>query len=95
MNWYLEHHMYAGVPCYNLKKLHHAVEDDMPVPRTLVGAWKEMRETWHRQQEDPDYQFDSPVPVQQIGKYLKASDPLESSIGDLAPKKLANQFFKK
>ena len=22
MNWHLEHHMYAGVPCYNLKKLH-------------------------------------------------------------------------
>ena len=30
MNWHTEHHMYAGVPCYNLKKLHHAVAHDMP-----------------------------------------------------------------
>ena len=32
MNWHLEHHMYAGVPCYNLKKLYHEVEHDMPEP---------------------------------------------------------------
>ena len=25
MNWHLEHHMYAAVPCYNLKRLHRAV----------------------------------------------------------------------
>ena len=30
MNWHTEHHMYAGVPCYNLKKLYQAVRDDMP-----------------------------------------------------------------
>jgi len=50
MNWHLEHHMYAGVPCYNLKKLNSEIKDDLPVPRTLFGAWKEMRETWNRQQ---------------------------------------------
>ncbi|MGY8902743.1 MAG: fatty acid desaturase, partial [Flavobacteriales bacterium] len=27
MNWHTEHHLYAGVPCYNLKKLHQAVKD--------------------------------------------------------------------
>ena len=42
MNWHTEHHMYAGVPCYNLKKLHQAVKDDMPEPRRLVGAWREV-----------------------------------------------------
>ena len=42
MNWHTEHHMYAGVPCYNLKQLHHAVKDDMPKPRSLLGAWREM-----------------------------------------------------
>ena len=40
MNWHLEHHMFAGVPCYNLKKLHKAVADDMPKVRTFFGAWK-------------------------------------------------------
>ncbi|MFT5896638.1 MAG: fatty acid desaturase [bacterium] len=49
MNWRLEHHMYAAVPCYNLNKLHHILATDMPTPRTLLGAWKEMRETWQRQ----------------------------------------------
>ena len=55
MNWHTEHHMYAGVPCYNLKKLHQAVKDDMPEPRSLVGAWREMLETWERQMIDPTY----------------------------------------
>ncbi len=87
MNWHLEHHMYAGVPCYNLKKLHRLVAHDMPKPRTLWGAWKEMKETWNRQKSDPTYEFDTPVPTpvvyEQAGK-----DPLVSSIGDLAPKAL-------
>ena len=47
--------MYAGVPCYNLKKLHQEVKDDMPEPRSLVGAWREMLETWERQMIDPTY----------------------------------------
>merc|ERR1711879_845294 len=46
MNWHLEHHMFAAVPCYNLAALHKAVADDMPAPRTVIGAWREMRETW-------------------------------------------------
>lgn len=88
MNWHIEHHMYAGVPCYNLKKLHQEVADDMPKPRTLREAWKEMRETWRRQQTDPDYQFDTPLPP--TAKHIRAGtgDDLESSIGELAPKGL-------
>ena len=44
MGWHIEHHMYAGVPCYNLSKLHNEIKDDMPVPRSLVGALgREMR----------------------------------------------------
>ena len=53
MNWHLEHHMFAAVPCYNLKRLHEAVAHDMPRPRTLVGAWREMRQTWRTQQGIP------------------------------------------
>ena len=54
MNWHMEHHMYAGVPCYNLSKLSAAIADDIPEPRTLIGAWREMRATWKRQQTEPD-----------------------------------------
>ena len=81
--------MFAGVPCYNLKKLNEIVADDMPKPRTLIGAWKEMRETWRKQQEDPDYQFDTPVPPQRKTPSIDANDPLATSIGELAPKVLA------
>ena len=85
MNWHIEHHMYAGVPCYNLKKLYLEIADEMPTPRTLFGAWQEMRETWHRQKTDPDYFFDTPLP--QNAKQIRTGTPneLEDSIGELAP----------
>ena len=86
MEWHIEHHMFAGVPCYNLEKLHRAVAEDMPAPRTLIGAWKEMREVWRRQKIDPDYQFDTPLPA--TAKHAREDSPddsLEGSIGELAP----------
>ena len=88
MNWHLEHHMYAAVPCYNLEKLHRAVAHDMPETRTLIGAWKEMRETWKRQQHDPDYEYDTPVPSSGADE-RKNADPLAASIGGLVPRALA------
>ncbi len=84
MNWHTEHHMFAAVPCYNLPALHRAVARDMPAPRTLAGAWREMRETWRRQQLDPGYQFDTPLPAPRDD--LEATpDPLSASIGEIAP----------
>ena len=88
MNWHVEHHMYAGVPCYNLKKLSREIADDMPEPRTLVGAWREMRDTWRRQQSDPDYQFDTPLPPTAGSARTDTPDETESSIGELAPEGL-------
>jgi len=88
MNWHTEHHMYAGVPCYNLKKLACEIADDMPEPRTLRGAWKEMRETWRQQQIDPSYQFDTPLPATAKSTRTDTPDELESSIGELAPEGL-------
>ncbi len=86
MGWHIEHHMFAGVPCYNLEKLHKEVAHDMPEPRTLIGAWKEMRETWRRQKIDPDYQYDTPLPA--TANHARGETPddrLEGSIGELAP----------
>ena len=62
MNWHLGHHMYAAVPCYNLRKLSRVIADDTPVPKSMFGAWKEMREIWRRQQSDPSYQYEVPLP---------------------------------
>jgi fatty acid desaturase len=87
MNWHLEHHMFAAVPCYNLSRLHRTVAFDMPKPRTLVGAWQEMRRTRKKQQEDPGYQYETPLPAHKDEK-MKKQDTLESSLGDLAPKSL-------
>ena len=88
MNWHTEHHMYADVPCYNLRKLSKEIASDMPEPRTLIGAWREMRETWHRQKTDPGYQFDTPLPATFGTAKRRERDALDESIGDLAPKPL-------
>ena len=81
--------MFAGVPCYNLRPLYHEIADQMPKPRTLTEAWQEMRVTWQRQQSDPSYFFDTPVPPIASSRNTGSSDEaLESSIGDLAPKGL-------
>ena len=89
MNWHLEHHMFAAVPCYNLKKLYKAVAEDMPRPRTLISSWKEMLEVVEQQETDPAYEFNTPVPPQRTRKEKKQQLELEASIGDLAPTAIA------
>ena len=89
MNWHLEHHMFAAVPCYNLKKLYEAVAEDMPKPRTLISSWKEMLEVVKQQETDPAYEFDTPVPPQRTRKEKEQQLELEASIGDLAPTAIA------
>ena len=89
MNWHLEHHMFAAVPCYNLKKLYEAVAEDMPKPRTLINSWQEMLAVVERQQSDPAYEFDTPVPPQRTRKEKAQQLELEASIGDLAPMAIA------
>ena len=94
MNWHTEHHMYAGVPCYHLRKLAREIAHDMPAPRTLWGAWKEMRTIWKRQQSDPGYQFDIPLPNEATApadsphRHLDDPQEMEASIGELAPQGL-------
>ena len=84
-------HRYAGVPCYNLRRLSRAVAADPPRPRTLLGAWREMRATWKRQQVEPGYQYDTPVPApgRVAAPAARDDDELGASIGDLAPGILA------
>lgn len=100
MNWHLEHHMYVGVPCYNLKKLHQELAWDMPEPRTLMGAWKEMREIWKKQKADSSYVFDTPLPPTATPEYKgdTTQAPVSTgeehqeamSLGDLVPQGLTH-----
>jgi len=86
MNWHTEHHMYAGVPCYNLGALAKELAPSMPVPRTLLGAWQEMRDTWRRQQVESHYEFDTPLPAAASRTRSMSDDnDMVSSIGNLAP----------
>ncbi len=87
MNWHLEHHMFAAVPCYRLRKLHAAVATDMPARRTLLGAWREMRSVWKRQQSEPEYAFDTPLPSSGH-EPRHAPGELAAAMGDLAPQAL-------
>lgn len=89
MNWHLEHHMFAAVPCYNLKKLYEAVAEDMPKPRTLISSWQEMLGVVKQQEADPAFEFDTPVPPQRTRKEKEQQLELEASIGDLAPTAIA------
>ena len=57
MNWHTEHHMYAGVPCYNLRNLADEIKKDMPEPKSLFEAWKEMLDTWQIQKKKPGLRF--------------------------------------
>ena len=93
MNWHTEHHMYAGVPCYNLKALANEIRENMPEPRTLIGAWREMLEVWEKQKTDPDYQFDTPLPTTAKTECRRSTgaETEEASIGDLAPKELGQR----
>ena len=86
MNWHTEHHMYAGVPCYNLKALAKEIESDMPEPKSLLSVWQEMRATWEKQKTDPDYAYDTPVPTSAESPDASAQSEFVDSIGDLAPK---------
>lgn len=63
MNFHTEHHMYAAVPCYHLKQLHEAIEDDLPPsPVGLVAAWREIIPILQKQKTDPTYQFVPALP---------------------------------
>jgi fatty acid desaturase len=94
MNWHTEHHMFAGVPCYNLKKLAREIQADMPVLRSLGASWREMIAAERRRKQEPTYQFNTPLPpsahaaVEHVAEVQLPGDEqvqLEASIGELAP----------
>tara|TARA_Y100000590_G_scaffold104879_1_gene119334 strand:+ start:75 stop:1247 length:1173 start_codon:yes stop_codon:yes gene_type:complete len=93
MNWHAEHHMYAGVPGYNLKRLNEIISNDMPEPKTLIRAWLEMRDTFKKQNQNPNYQYHQKIPNESSSKKTN-TDHLEKyteSIGLLAPEEQINQ----
>jgi len=63
MNYHIEHHMYAAVPCYHLDRLHRLIRHDLPpTPHGLVETWREIGEIMKRQEAEPGYQYRAPLP---------------------------------
>ncbi len=63
MNYHIEHHMYAAVPCYHLRRLHQAIAHDLPpTPRGIVATWREIIPILRRQRQDPAWQYTPPLP---------------------------------
>jgi len=64
MNFHIEHHMYAAVPCYRLGALHRAIRHDLPpCPHGLVDTWREIAAIQRLQEADPGYQHVAPLPA--------------------------------
>ena len=64
MNYHIEHHMFAAVPCYRLTELHRLIRDDLPpTPHGLVAVWREIGAIMVKQQADPGYQHLPALPV--------------------------------
>ncbi len=63
MNYHIEHHMYAAVPCYNLAKLHSLIEDDLPYcPHGLWDTWQVIISILDKQKTNPSYHYVPELP---------------------------------
>ncbi len=64
MNYHTEHHMYAGVPCYRLGRLHRLIRHEMPdCPRGVFATWRQITGIYRRQRLEPDYRFIPSLPT--------------------------------
>ncbi|MBT3271850.1 MAG: hypothetical protein HN368_01750 [Spirochaetales bacterium] len=45
MEWHAEHHAFAAIPCYNLRKFHKLTKEHWDPPQTLIEAWREMNQS--------------------------------------------------
>ena len=93
MNYHTEHHMYAAVPFYNLKKLHAAIADDLPHTHDgLLSSWRELIAIEHRLGEDPDYRHYRKLPgneeKQQPDTATSAGERDQAALDSAAPGRL-------
>jgi fatty acid desaturase len=63
MNYHIEHHMFAAVPCYRLGRLHRLIKADLPpCPAGLVACWREINAIQRRAAKEPGYQHVAALP---------------------------------
>jgi fatty acid desaturase len=72
MHYHMEHHMFAAVPCYNLKELHAAIRHDVPTPPNgLVESWRHIISVLRRQAQEPTYQYVAVLPATAGGQGIR------------------------
>jgi fatty acid desaturase len=65
MNYHIEHHMYAAVPCYRLGRLHRAIRADLPpTPHGIRAVWREIAAIVRRQSAEPGWVYMPSLPEQ-------------------------------
>lgn len=42
MEYHVEHHAFAAVPCYHMRRFHNLTRNQWDAPQTLLQAWREM-----------------------------------------------------
>jgi fatty acid desaturase len=58
MNYHIEHHMYAAVPFFNLRRLHGAIAADTPKPLNgFLRGIKRILQIQKKQRKDPGYSY--------------------------------------
>ena len=63
MNFHIEHHMYAAIPCYNLAQVHAIIKDDLPpTPDGISAVWKEIWPILDRQRSEPGWVYTPSLP---------------------------------
>jgi fatty acid desaturase len=64
MNYHIEHHMFAAIPCYRLGRLHRLIQHDLPPsPHGIIATWKEIAAIQKIQETNPDYQHVALLPA--------------------------------
>ena len=63
MNYHIEHHMYAAVPCYRMRQLHKLIRHEFPeITHGVVSTWRQIIQILGKQERDPTYHFLPVVP---------------------------------
>ena len=62
MEYHVEHHMFPMVPSYNLPKLYEVIKDQLPKPKTLFAAHKEIFVAVLKRRKDPSYYIHVELP---------------------------------
>ena len=62
MEYHIEHHMFPMVPSHKLPQLHKVIKDQLPKPKSLYGAYKEIIPAIMKQSKEEDYFLKKDIP---------------------------------